>query len=159
MGKTFGNAIPFTKNHVNDKELVIKMLNYEEALTKSDVGQSLYQNPLNSPLISLNVEKTLNRMTLIQFGFNTGDDDVECYRTIFRTYYKSPDVYDADVLNAVHYMRENKCVYYKKPDLKIGDIIPDCVLSSLDGQNSISLYDLLNKEKAKYTMIGAFSLS
>jgi len=160
MGKiSLGDLKPFTKEHVLDKNLVIEMLKYEEELTKSDIGQSLYQNPLNKPLISLNVEKTLNRMTLTKFGFNTDDDSVETYRTIFKTYYKSPIDYDAEVLNSVHYMRENKCVYYKNPDLKIGDKIQDCIVTGIDGQIQTSLYDILNKEKSNYVMIGAFSLS
>lgn len=161
MGKIDINndSKPFTIDNVRDKQLVIEMLNYEELLTKSDQGQSLYKNVLNNPLISLTIEKTLNRMTLAHFNFNTDDISVETYRTIFRTYYRSPTDYDKDVLDAVHYMRENKCVYYKNSDLNIGDKIPDCVLSNLDGTKQTSLYTILGQQQSTYTMVGAFSLS
>jgi len=144
---------PFTKQDILNKELVIKMLNYEEDLTKSDYGQSLYKNTLNRPLVSLTIEKALNRLTLAHFNFTTDDDSVENYRTIFKTYYKSPTNYDKEVLYSVHYMRENKCVYYKEKPLQIGDIIPNC-----DLYNSINLYDTIDKE-SQYTLIAAFSLS
>ena len=149
---------PFTKQDVLNKELVIKMLNYEEALTKSDYGQSLYKNTLNRPLISLTIEKSLNRATLSQFGFNTDTDSVEMYRTIFKTYYRSATDYDKDVLDSVHYMRENKCVYYKNEPLEIGEKIPDCNLYNLDGKTKTTLYDAINKD-SDYTLVAAFSLS
>jgi hypothetical protein len=41
----------FTKEDVLNRELVIKMLKFEEELTKSDYGQNLYKNPLNEPFI------------------------------------------------------------------------------------------------------------
>ena len=134
---------PFTSIDVKNKDLVIKMLNYEEELTKSEFGQSLYKNILNKPLVSLNVEKTLNRLVLSHFGFDTTDENVEMYRTIFRNYYNSPNDYDKDVLNAVHYMRENKCVYYKNPSLKLDDKIPDCELYELNGKEKLTLYDAI----------------
>ncbi len=159
MGKTeIGEAAPFTLDHVKDKQLIIQMLNYEEQLTKSEEGQAMYQNVLNRPLISLTIEKALNRMTLAKFGFDTSDDSVENYRTTFRTYYRSVDDYDPEVMNAVHYMRENKCVYYKNPPLKIGDVIPDCPLYQLDGQTTTTLYDTIDKNN-NYTLIAPFSLS
>lgn len=156
MGKQkINNLNPFTINDVKNKQLVIQMLNYEEQLTKSDYGQSLYKNTLNKPLISLTIEYAINRLVLAYFEFDTTDASVAMYRTIFKTYYKSPNDYDADVLNAVHYMRENKCVYYKMPVLQIGDKIPDCVLYNLNGTET-TLYDI---PKASHTLIGAFSLS
>ena len=134
------------------------MLNYEEDLTKSDFGQSLYKNTLNRPLVSLTIEKTINRLVLSHFGFDTNDQNVEKYRTIFKTYYKGPTDYDVDVLNAVHYMRENKCVYYKDRVLQIGDKLPNCQLYNLDGQSKVNLYDTIDPNN-NYTMIAAFSLS
>lgn len=146
------------KDDILNKELVIKMLKYEEELTKSEKGQNLYKNILNKPLTSLNVEKTLNRLTLSYFGFNTSDENVEMYRTIFKTYYKSAEDYDADVLNASHYMRENRCVYYTSPILNLQNKIPNCDLYLSDGKNKTSLYDIINTDN-NYTMICAFSLS
>lgn len=160
MGKKeITNTKSFTKNDIVNKDLVIKMLQYEEMLTKSEYGQNLYKNILNSPLISLNVEKTINRLTLDKFGFNTTDDDVNMYRTIFRTYYSSPFDYDKDVLDSVHYMRENKCVYYKVNPLNVGDSLPNCTIYNLDGRTQIPLHDIIKKKDFNYTLIGAFSLS
>jgi len=160
MGKKdTDNTKPFTMNDVKNKQLVIQMLKYEEQLTKSEYGQSLYKNTLNKPLISLNIEKALNRLVLSYFGFNTSDLNVETYRTIFRTYYNSPNDYDKDVLDSVHYMRENKCVYYKSPPLQLGDKIPNCDLYEIDGKTKTTLYDVINKTKSDYTLIEAFSLS
>ena len=160
MGKyTNVSGIPFTMNNVNDKELVIQMLNYEETLTKSDYGQSLYKNTLNNPLISLTIEHAINRLVLTHFGFDTTDSNVDMYRTIFKTYYNSPDDYDKDVLNSVHYMRENKCVYYKMPLLQLGDKLPNCDLYELNGATLTNLHDVINKCNSTYTLIGAFSLS
>ena len=153
------NLKQFTMDDVHNKNLVIEMLNYEEQLTKSDYGQSLYRNKLNKPFVSLTVEKALNRLTLSQFNFDTTDESVENYRMIFKTYYNSPTDYDADVLNAVHYMRNNKCMYYKSPQLNIGDKLPNCKLYDLCGENQMDLYDIINKKNFEYVMIGAFSLS
>jgi len=154
-----GDTRPFTHADVKNKPLVIKMLNYEEEITKSDIGRTLYSTKLNRPLVTLTIEHTLNRLTLSHFDFDTSDDSVENYRSIFRNYYKSPTDYDAEVLNAVHYMRENKCVYYTQPPLQIGDIIPDCELFMIDGKTVTSLYDEINKTNATKTVIAAFSLS
>jgi hypothetical protein len=148
----------FTRNHVLDKELVIRMLSYEENISKSPTGQDLYKNPLNRPLVSLFVEHTLNRMTLHHFGFSTSDSNVEMFRTIFRTYYESAESYDKDVLNAVHYMRGNKCVYYRTPPLKISELIPNCTTYDLDGK-SLSLHEMVLKQNASYTVLAPFSLS
>jgi len=150
---------PFTNDDVQNKELVIKMLNYEEAITRGDIGKSLYSNTSNLPLVSLNVEHTLNRLTLTHFGFDTSDVSVATYRTIFKTYYQSPSEYDKDVLNAVHYMRENKCVYYTAPILEIGEMIPNCDLYHVDGITKTTLYDAVKKSDTDYTVIAAFSLS
>ena len=149
---------PFTHDNVLDKQLVIQMLKFETEYTISKQGQSLYENPLNLPLQTLNVEKTLNRITLNQFGFDTSDESVETYRTIFGTYYRSPTDYDKEVLDSSHYMRENKVVYYTSPKINIGDILPNCRLFQLNGTDDITLYDTLNK-KANYTVVAAFSLS
>lgn len=159
MGKASPGLKPFTKENVADKELVIKMLNYEDLIAKSDIGKNLYADPTNGALVTLNVEKILNRLTLTEFGFSTRDSDVETYRTIFATYYRSPTDFDADVLNAVYYMRENKCVYYQQPALKISDLIPDCPLYELNGATATTLFEVINKKPSKFTLIGAFSLS
>lgn len=154
-----GETKPFTREDVLNKGLVIKMLNYEEAITRSEIGRNLYSTKSNLPLVTLTVEHILNRLSLAHFGFDTSDDDVEMYRTIFRTYFKSPTDYDADVINAVHYMRNNRRVFYTAQPLQLGDIIPDCKLFKLDGTNTTTLYDEIHHTKAKRTVIAAFSLS
>lgn len=147
----------FTKHDLDNKQLIIKMLKYEEYISKSDFGQSLYKNIFNNPLTSLTVEYALNRLTLAQFGFNTNDENVAMYRTIFKTYYTSPFDYDEEVISSVHYMRENKCVYYKSPVLKLGEKIPNCALYNLDSSLT-SLYDIIDC-KMDNTVICAFSLT
>lgn len=148
----------FTSNDVANKELVLQMLQFEEAFTKSEKGQDMYQNEFNNPLTSLTIEKAINRITLTEFGFSSSDASVDNYRTIFKTYFRTPDDYDKDVINSSHYMRNNKCVFYKNKPLKIGDVIPNCNLTTLDN-TSTTLYDAIAKENAKITMVGAFSLS
>lgn len=152
------NLIPFTTAHVADKQLVIKMLQFETAYAKSDAGRELYATTLNKPLISLNVEKTLNRITLSEFGFDTTDESVETFRTIFKTYYKSPTDFDVDVINASYYMKGNKLMYYQMPELALGQKIPDCDLLCLD-ETVRTLFSAIAKMSAKYTVIAAFSLS
>ena len=109
-------------------------------------------------MISLTVEKMINRITLEEFSFNTDDESVENYRTIFKNYYKSPKFYDKDVLNSVHYMRENKCVYYICKPLELGDKIPDCKLLKINGKDITYLHNEIDKN-SNYTLICAFSLS
>jgi len=146
----------FGLDQVQNKELIIQMLKYEEEFTKSEDGQKMYKNPYNEPYVSLNVEKAINRIVLSKFGYDTSDTSVENYRTIFRTYYNSPTNYDADVLNSVHYMRENKIVYYKNEPLKLGSVVPNCRFYSPYDVTEIRLYECLT---TRYTLIGAFSLS
>jgi hypothetical protein len=145
-------------DHVRDKKMVIPMLQYEEQLTKSEYGQNLYRNFLNNPLISLTVEKILNRLTLSHFGYDTSDESVENYRTIFKTYYKSPTDYDKEVTDSVHYMRENKVVYYTSNKIVPNDIAPNCNLYKLNGETVTTLYDEINRQ-SRYTVVAGFSLS
>lgn len=159
MGRGKQKTIPFTQKDVNNRELVIKLLSYEETLAKSETGQSLYKNPLNNPITSLTVEKILNRMTLLEFGFDTSDESVEQYRTIFKNYYKSPTDYDKEVLDSVYYMRENKCVYYTTAPIEVNDVCPNVELVELDGIQKSNLYDIINRSGFDYTVIAAFSLS
>lgn len=160
MGRKDPNKTkPFTHNDVKNRDLVIKMLKFEEQYTKSEAGQSLYGDILNDPMISLTVEKMINRITLEHFDFDTDDENVETYRTIFRNYYKSSTDYDKEVLDSVHYMRENKCVYYNHKPLNIGDTIPDCNLLKINGKDVTSIYNEIKDKNYKYTLLAAFSLS
>lgn len=159
MGKT--NIIQlkeFTLNDANNKNLVIKMLKYEEQLAKGDFGKMMYTNPLNNPFTSLTVEKALNRKTLQEFGFDTSDTSLNNYRSIFKTYFKSPYDYDKDIIDASYYMRNNRCVFYTSKKLNINDIMPNFELYTIN--NTItSIYDIINKNNVEYTIIAGFSLS
>lgn len=160
MGKTENhqNVIPFKLEHVADKDLVIKMLKYEDSLILGSTGKEIYSNPLYKPRISLTPEYTIHRLVLTKFNFDTSDESVENYRKIFGYYYKSPNKYDNDVLSSVTYMRENKCVYYTKPKINKDNIIPDCPLYNLDGETTTSLYQTLGKD-FNYAFIAGYSTS
>lgn len=153
------NLIPFTIDHVNNKDLVIKMLKKEEELIKSASGQERYKNIYNKPYISLTNEYAFNRKILSLFGFDTSDYSVNNYRSIFRTYYHSPTNYDHDVINSSHYMRNNRCVFYTSPSINVGDIIPNVELYEADGKTKTTIYDIVKKYNANETIIAAFSMS
>ena len=149
---------PFTKTDILNKELIIKMLKYEDSIIHGSKGNEIYTNPLYKPTRSLNPEYAIHRLVLQNFGFSTNDTDVANYRSIFSYYYTSPTEYDNDVLSSVTYMRENKCIYYNRPILNIGDKIPDCKLFDLDGKTEKNLFDIIDND-SKYVFIGAFSNS
>jgi hypothetical protein len=145
-----------TKKHIHDEDLVIKMLKHEEILAKGDFGKKLYTNELNNPLTSLTCEKTLNRKTLSDFGFKNDDESVEMYRSIFRTYYKSPTNYNKNVIDSSYYMRGNRCVFFTSKKLRLGDELPDCELFTIENK-SLSLHDIIDEDKI--TVVAGFSLS
>ena len=147
---------PFNNTALQNKELIISMLKAEETLIRSKYGQDKFKNKLNNSGSSLMLTKAFHREILYKFSFNTSDDDVEMYRSIFRTYFRSPTDYDKDVIEASHYMRNNRCVFYTTPVLQVGDIYPDCTLTTLNGTNT-QLYNHLNPNG--YTFVGAFSNS
>ena len=150
--------IPFTSDNVKDRELILRMLRFEDQYGKSDVCQNLYKAKLNFPRESLHVTYTIHRYVLDHFDFDTSDESVETYRTIFGNYYNSPTDYDKEVLDSVYYMKNNKCVYYTSCEFQLGDQLKDCNLLKLDGA-STTLFESLNKEKYKYAIIGSFSTS
>jgi hypothetical protein len=159
MGHTNENEKnPFTKNHVLDKDLVIRMLKYEDQYGKSEDGQIHYKTKLNFPTQSLMVIYSFHKQTLDHFGFDTSDESIKNYRSIFRTYYKSPVDYDKDVLSSVYYMRANKCVYYNSPIVKVGDKLTNCNLLTTNGTKT-NLFDVLAQHKYNNAIIGAFSNS
>ena len=153
---------PFTGQHVKDRDLVIKMLEFETEYAKSEKGQMMYKNPLIFPGTSLTVEYAFNRVTLAEFGFETDDGSVDNYRTIFRTYFKSPTDYDKKVIDASYYMKNNKCVFYEKEPMLLGQKIPNCDLYELNGKTKTTLYDtILNNDGTvpTFSIFAAFSLS
>ncbi len=153
-----GQLRPFTPTDVRKRDLVLAMLRYEDSLFLGSRGQALFKDTSFEHLSNLETYYTFHRATLAKYGFQTTDKDVEMYRTIFRTYYNSPTEYDAEVLNAVCYMRENKCVYYTDPPLIVGDPAPDVALATLEGA-STTLHAILKELPHKYVFVGAFSNS
>lgn len=152
--------VPFTSQDVNNEELVTKMLLWEQDLMKSDEGQSRYKNELNNPYISLTNEYAFNRQTLSQFGFDTTDSSVENYRNIFKTYFRSPDDYNHNVINSSYYMKNNRCIYYRSPIINIGDKIPNVSLFTSDGTIETTVYDAIHENGgSNITVIAAFSMS
>lgn len=159
MGKQDSSSTrPFTETDIKNKELVIEMLKYEDSIYLGEKGQEIYTDPYYKPRVSLTPEFSIHRLVLSKFGFDTSDDSVLNYRKIFGYYYESPYKYDKDVLSSVAYMRENKCVYYTKPVIERGDIIPDCKLYNLDGKTSTTLYNTLGND-FEYAFVAGYSSS
>ncbi len=155
---TLGQLRPFTPTDVRNRDLVLAMLRHEDILFLGTKGQALFKDTSFEHLTNLETYYTFHRATLAKHGFQTTDKDVETYRTIFRNYYTSPTEYDAEVLNAVCYMRENKCVYYTDPPPIVGDPAPEVALATLDGVPT-TLHTILKKLPHKYVFVGAFSNS
>jgi len=159
MGKTDREVgISFTMEHVANKNLVISMLKYENDIILGPIAKEIYSNPLFQPRVSLTPEFSIHRKVLSYFGFDTSDNSIKNYRSIFKYYYNSPTDYNKDVLSSVVYMRENKCVYYTKPIINYGDIIPNCKLYNLDGKNTTSLHETLSND-FDYAFVAAYSTS
>ena len=152
------NLIHFTESHIKNRDLIIKMLKYEDTIIHSDFGKNIYEDSTHELFSSLETMYVMHRITLNAFSFKTTDNDIINYRKIFSYYYKSPYEYDKEVLDCVTYMRENKCVYYTNKDFKINDKFEDVNVYDIDGKTKISLFDKINKND-NYTIVGAFSNS
>lgn len=159
MGKTIkSKKVPFTSKHVKDRDLVIRMLRSENDYVKTSAGQKMLTTKLNFSFTSLMTTYAFHRIVLNMYGFDTTNESVRNYRNIFRTYFRSPHDYDKDVIESVYYMRENKCVFYTKPVINIGDTLTDCELLTRDGNNT-TLFELLSTKKFNNAIISAFSHS
>lgn len=167
-----GGFRPFASSDATNKRLVVEMLKYEDSLIHGEQGQSMYRDPSYQPARSLDVEHGVQRMVLTRFGFRNDDDDVSTYRTIFRTYYQGPTDYDAEVLGSVTYMRENRCLYYTAPPIRVGDAVSDllakCMVHVADVDNVFSptrrsLIDIVTcavaaaRVSVRHVFVGAFS--
>jgi hypothetical protein len=142
----------FTENELSNRDLVIRMLKWESEYMCSEEGQQRYRTIGSGQFTSLDNEYAFNRRVLREFGFTTTDHSVANYRQIFRTYFRSPTDYDAEVIQASHYMRNNRCVFYTTPEIHPGDKIPDVpLLTSGAGQMPISLYDAIRDYKLPST--------
>jgi hypothetical protein len=83
------NLQPFNKNHISDKQLMLKMLQFEDNTFLSSQGQQFLKN-YGDKITSLDGLKSIQRLTLNHFGFCSTDVDLNNYRTIFHHYYNSP---------------------------------------------------------------------
>lgn len=159
MGKNDRILQPFTMAEVNNKNLVIEMLKFEDYYGKSEDGQNYFRSSISLlPTGSLEPVYAIHRYVLTHFGYSSDDQSVANYRNIFKTYYTSPTNYDNDVISSVYYMKGNKCVFYNKPKPKIGEKLIDCNLLNLDGTNT-TLFNVISNNTFKYCFIGAFSSS
>lgn len=143
----------FTDLELTNRELVIKMLRWESEFMCSPEGQARYKAQGSGQFTSLDNEYAFNRRVLREFGFTTNDSSVANYRRIFQTYFQSPTDYDHDVIQASHYMRNNRCVFYTTPEIHVGDQIPDVPLLATNpanpNKNNIptTLYDAIRNYK------------
>ncbi len=152
------NLISFDESHIKNKELILKMLKFEDELFLSEQGQQ-FLNDYGNNILSLEGSKSIQRKTLNYFGFESKNSDLKNYRRIFHNYFKSSTNFDSDVMNSVFYMRENRCLYYKSPQLEINEIIPNIGIYDLDGKTQYELHELIRSKKFNKTFLAAFSLS
>ena len=150
--------IPFTRKHLLDRQLVISMLKDEEVFAKSTPGQDLYRQEMHGGVANFDVMRAIHRRILDKYDFDDSSESVEIYRDIFRTYYNSPKDYDEEVINSVHYMRENKCIKYTDPPMKIGQKIPNCDLTDLNGKTT-NLHHIIREEKCDFVVFASYSES
>lgn len=153
---------PFTQSQVQDKELVLQLLYYEDELIHSPQTIEKYRMRTYDAFKSLTIEYAIQRSVLRHFGFDTSDESVSTYRTIFHYYYNTPEDYDKDVIGAVTYMRENKCIFYSSPQLSIGDCAAEalkaCHVHDINGA-SVDLHHYVTSMAHNQVLVGAFSSS
>lgn len=159
MVKILLNLRPLTIDIIKDKNFILEMLKFEDEYYFSNEGQSIMADIGKNNIFSLDAVKTIQRITLNHFGFSSTDEDIALYRTIFQHYYTSPLQYDKDILSSVYYMRENRLLYYTSPQLGIGDNAVDTPLVELDGITETTLFNIMNEQPMRKTVVCAFSLS
>lgn len=152
------NLISFEETHIKDRYLILRMLKYEDKLFLSNQGQKFLQE-YGENTTSLEGSKSIQRMTLNNFGFESTEQDLKKYRTIFHYYYVNSLNYDTEILNSVYYMRENKCLYYKSKPIELGIQIPNINVYGLDGTTQYDLHQLIRSKNYSKTILAAFSLS
>jgi len=161
MGKVDNHIVlkQFTDVDIKNKELVLKMLKYEDDYYKSTEGQNIIKRKGMHNITSLEGGKTIQRLTLKEFGYNPNNDSLAKYRRIFHNYYNNSKDYDKDILSSVYYMRENRLLYYTTPKINIGERIPNCKLYDIGTGNNRNLYDILNETNNKQVILASYSMS
>jgi hypothetical protein len=149
------NLNPFTIETIKDRGLVLRMLKFEDHIIHGPIGKQIYEDDSYEHFTSLSAMYAIHRIVLNEFNFSNTELDVTNYRKIFSHYYRSPDDFDKEIIDAVTYMRENKCIYYNGKDYNIGDHFEDVEVYGIDGQK-VSLLEKI-KPTNDYTLVGAFS--
>lgn len=151
------NLSKFTIEHLDNRDLIIRMLKHEDSIILGDIGRTIFEDTSYEHFSSLEGMHTIHRIVLNDFNFINDDTAVQIYKKIFLKYYKSPTDYDLEVLESVTYMRNNKSVYYTNSDYNVGDTFKSVLVNDIN-ENIINMIDKINS-KDKYTIIGGFSTS
>jgi len=138
---------------------VLRIMRLEDSIIHGAEAMAMYADHDTYPDCgSLEIEFAINRMALSRSGFATEDASVKIYRQTMHRYYASPTEYDAEVMSAVTYLRENKILYYTAPKLRLGqDVTPllaKCDMLRPDGSAAGSL---LESCKTPRVLVGGFS--
>jgi hypothetical protein len=154
--------IPFRQQHVADRDLVLRMLKYEDALLLGKTASQMYLSALYLPRQSLTVEKTVQRIVLRAHGFDASPESAQNYRAIFRYYYRSPTDHDKNVLASVPYMRENKLLYYTSPEIQVGQCVSNQLAACSvhrcnDNEPPMSMLKAVHSMQCATVFVGAFS--
>lgn len=96
----------FSLETIRDKKLILKMLEHEESIIYGDIGKIIYDDYSNEHLCFIEFQMAIHKIVLKDFNFSNKESDIQNYRMIFSYYYKSPNNYDKDIINAVSYLRE-----------------------------------------------------
>lgn len=81
------------------------------------------------------------------------------YREIFRTYYRGPDDFDEEIVDAVVYFRENRLNFYREPEIEVGSVLPDSRVYRLDNTETSVYKELGTSSDFERTIIAGFSMS
>lgn len=149
------NSNPFTIDTIKDRELILRMLTFEDHIIHGPIGKLIYEDDSYEHFTSLNAMYAIHRIVLNEFNFSNTELDVTNYRKIFSHYYRSPEDFDKEIIDSVTYMRENKCIFYNGKDFNNGDHFEDVELYDINEQK-VSLFEKI-KPTNEYTFVGAFS--
>lgn len=139
----------FQIEDLRNRDLILKMLKYEDELYLGEYGQNCFRSKYNE---RLHPHYHIQRKVLNDFNFTTTDESLKLYREIYHTY---PD--DKEIHDSVVYLRENRCLKYTAPKININDIFPNTVVYGLDGKTEYDLYSIMKPYEK--VVVGAFSTS
>jgi hypothetical protein len=159
---------PFEPEDGRNKELVLKMLVYEDSLIHGKEAQEAYRAFRAFGHHSMDVERMTARQTLAHFGYDTGDESLKLYREINRLYRDEDGRLDPEIRASVTYLRANRLLDYVHPPLVLGQAFPDPLVHLYEPliysfdyhvlENPLRLSDVFDRTKDQ-RIIGAFSSS